>query len=663
MGIMLRNAEHLIHEAMARAIAPPPVLDLNQWACENVVFGSESGRPGPYDPHRFPWNAGILEALGPTDPTRIVVLKGSAQFGKSVLAQVFCVGSVAVAGGYFLYTHPQEDNAKRWAKTKLRPMLRQSSVLTGIFGRVEDNSLSFVERRDGLGAITVSGARSESSLSMISVERQVQDDLAKWEDNNAGDPEEQADSRSASYRFRKIFKTSTAMIWPGCRITRAYKAGTQEQWHVPCPHCDHAHPLTWQNLLDNLDEEHPEKAAFSCPDCGGLIEQHHLRTIVGKGRWVAENPKAPHRSFFMWRAYVGVDTLADIATKWIQVKGDPKAEQTFYNDWLGLAYEVAGSAPPADGLRERAEAGHRRGVIPAGFPMLTIGGDVQGGEVDPRIELQVVAWGPELRRAPVDYIVVRGDIADEATRKELTRILERTWPTEGGGRIGVDMMAIDANAYTDDVLDWVKTQPASKVIAVRGANSELAPPLAQVTYERNKRGKRKPFARRFFHIGVSGLKAALYRNLAKDDPLERGYIAFPTGMEPDYFDQLTSEKRVRLDKRGKNGQERFAWVLSPGVRNEALDTMLYAEAAAIRFGWRDRQRDEEYWDRLCQDREVPPPVGQLDLEDLVAHPAHGVRDAGQPGQAAPAGSDKAPEKASGAAAMGRSLASRLNKDQ
>jgi hypothetical protein len=54
-----------------------------------------------------------------------------------------------------------------------------------------------------MGALLISGANSEASTSMVSIEKQVQDDLAKWE----GD-EGQADSRSASREFAKILKTS-----------------------------------------------------------------------------------------------------------------------------------------------------------------------------------------------------------------------------------------------------------------------------------------------------------------------------------------------------------------------------------------------------------------------------------------------------------------------
>lgn len=625
MGMMLANPERIVAEALAATLAPPPPLDLNKWAEDNVVFGRESDRQGPYNSAAYPWNRRILEVLQPDHPAREVALRGSAQFGKTVLALVFTVGTVSVEGGYLLYTHPQEDNAKRWAKTKLRPMLRQATALRRIFGEVDDNSLFYIERRDGQGAIQISGARSESSLSMISVSAQVQDDLAKWEDNNAGDPEMQANSRSDSFPFAKIFKCSTPMVAPGCRITRAFLKGSQEHWHVPCPHCGHMQPLAWDNFLDNLDEANPDAACFSCTGCGVLIENHHVMAIRLKGSWVAHNPAAPPDcvSFHFWRVYTGVFTLAQIARKWLEVKGDPESERVFFNDWLGLPYEVAGTAPAWEGLRDRAEeSGRRRGIIPAGYPLLTVGVDVQGGETDPRLECQIVAWGPELRRAVVDYVVVPGWIGDEKVRAAMTAFLTRKWRNEAGNEIEADMLAIDANAYTDEVEDWVRLHPRNRVIAVRGSNRDTAPPIEPVAYERNKKGKKKRLQGRWYNVGVSGMRAAFYRNLAKSDPQERGYIDLPRGMGDQFYKQATALRRVRVNAKGKRGVtdgiDRYSWELPSGERKEALDTGLYAEAAAIRQGWRERQMDEVFWEGLIAEREKPRPgSAQLDFEDLT----------------------------------------------
>lgn len=614
MATYLANPALHAVDIVARVIEPPPAIDFLDWAKSNIVFSKrESAFPGPYNPDLFPFFSEILKAFSPDDPCRIVTFCKSAQLGGTVLANIFTLGSLDMDPGDFLYVHPTEENARRWSKMKLAPMMKNTSAIARAFSakaRDAGDSITYKERADGRGAIQISGANSPASLSMITMQRQVQDDLAKWEPNSAGDPEKQADSRSRSHEFAKIFKNSTPLVMPGCRITKKFEAGTQEKFHVPCPHCEHRHVLTWENMLENLDEEHPERAHFSCPECGGVIEEHHRPAMIRAGEWIAENPKAAreHRSFYLWSAYSLLQSFERIAREWLDAKGDPAAEQTFLNDTVGRAYEAKGEAPPWEELSKRAEeTGHRRGTIPAGYPVLTLGVDCQKD----RVEWQAVAWGPDFKRAVIDHGVVDGHISEAAAQAGLTKILKTEWRNEAGRDIGVDMLAIDGNAWTEDVWSWVKRHPASKVMMVRGRHEEAAPLLQRVKKERNRRGDLLPYASRFYNFGASVLKMAFYRHLPKTDPVERGYVALPRGLEDEYFQEATAERRV---PKKKDGFTVYRWVKDDTQDNEMLDTMMQAEAGAIRLGV--RVFSDKRWEQLIAARDVPPPEVQLDLEDL-----------------------------------------------
>ncbi len=618
MSILLRNPDHLVADSLASMLEPPAPVDLNKWATDNVSFGSDSPFPGPWNGDLFPFFAEILKALGPEDPCRIVSLKKSAQIGGTIVAQAFMLGTSLQDPGFFLYVHPTESNASRWAKTKLRPMImKMPSALSAFsYGRNE-GTWDYIERRDMRGGIQVSGASSPASLSMISMKRQVQDDLAKWEnDPVAGDPEVLASSRSQAFEEGKIFKNSTPLVWPGCRITRNYRAGSQERFHVPCPSCGVYHSLEWENFV--VDRDNPAKSHFVCPDNGCVIEQRHRRDIVKQGRWIADRPelKASHRSFYVWSAYAPLMSWQRIAEEAIRSEGDPDSEKTFYNDVLGLAYEVQGEAPPYDLLKKRAdETGHRRGIIPWGFPLLTLGVDVQGD----RLEWHLQGFGPDLRKATVDYGTIDGFIGEEETQKRLDDLIKSTWPNAAGNKIAVDMMAIDGNAYTEDVFDWAKSHSRTKVMVIRGRRGETAPLIAQVKEERDRKGrKKKRRGRPFYNLCVSKFKLSLYRNLEKTDPLQRGYVALASGFDEEWFEQYTSEKRVAKKSKTLGAPPEYVWVKGDGVRNEVLDTAIYGEAAAITKGWRDMP--PETWDRLISERETRPDTGQMDLEDLLLKP-------------------------------------------
>ncbi|MGU3539992.1 phage terminase large subunit family protein [Methylobacterium sp. A54F] len=602
---VLANAARVAADAIAAALKPPAKVDYLDWAVRNIVFTKrESPEPGPYNPDRFSYFNEILRALSPSDPCRIVTLAKSAQLGGTVLANVFTGGSMEMDPGDLMYVHPTDNNAERWSKMKLTPMLRGTTSLKALFpekSREGGNSTLYKERADGLGAILISGANSPASLSQVTVPRQVQDDLAKWENNSAGDPEVQADSRSRAITFAKIFKISTPLVMPGCRISKSYEAGSQERLFVPCPHagCGHMQSLEWENMQANLDPEHPERAFFTCVDCGAAIEEHHRAWMLKRHAWRAANPKMKriHRSFYIWSAYSFLQSWKQVAFEWFKAKGDPEAERAFLNDTVGQAFKATGEAPPWEGLRDRAaEAGYDRGTIPRGGLLLTLGIDCQAD----RVEWQLIAFGRSGQRWVVEYGVVPGHISEPATRGLLDELVQQTWPNSFGRPVRIDLAAIDGNAWTEDVWGWASRHPASRVIMVRGANRDTSPVLEQVRKERNAAGRPLKYSKRFYNFGSSVLKMALYRNLLKPDPAEPGYVHFPRGLDDEYFRQLTAERRTAVKR---FGAEVYRWIKDPGQANEALDTHLQAETAANRLGLRGMP--DRRWDKLEAEREHP----------------------------------------------------------
>jgi len=629
-SIQIANAERIVALAAARALEPPPPIDYLKFAEEHIVFSPrESQFPGPYNRRTFPYFDEVLRALSPDDPCRYVTLKCSAQIGKTVMMNIFLGGTMFMDPCDFLVVHPTEENARRWSKLKLRLLLRGTPALDAIFpekSRDGADSVFMKEHRDGLGSILVSGANSPASLSQVTMPRQAQDDLSKCEMNPAGDPETQADSRSGSVEFAKILKAGTPLVMPGCRISKNFNDGSQEHPYVPCPHCAHRQVLEWENMLAGLDAENPDAAHFTCISCGAVLEEHHRSQMLDGLDWVAHNPKAGayHRSFWIWAAYSPLYSWGRIARAWLKAKGDSAAEQVFFNDVVGKAWETRGEAPPWEKLRDRAAQSHYvRGTIPAGHPILTAGIDCQ---VD-FVKVQVVAWGREFRRAVVDYLTIPGHISEDRCRERLNDLLKQTWPNKAGVRVPLDVTAIDGNAWTEEVWDWARRHPKHRLIMVRGRGEDHAPRIARVKRERNERtGRLLKWAGRFFNFAASVLKMALYRDLAKDDPLAKGFVSLPSGFDDDYYQELTSERR---QPHKKHGFTLWRWVKDPGQPNEALDTMNQAETAARRFGV--FSLPDETWHRLERERETPPHPEQGDLEDLLGGaPSQGVTPQPQP---------------------------------
>lgn len=640
---MLYNPARLVYDVLTEVTEPPPPVDYLRWAKDNIVFSERiTDHAGPYNERLVPFFSEILRALSPEDPCNIVSLAKSAQIGGTICANIFTLGSLDMTPGDFLYVHPTEENAARWSKTKLMPLVRETPRIAALFStnsREASNKVLYKERIDGRGAIQAAGANSPAGLSMISPRKQVQDDLAKWQKNEAGDPEVQADSRTKAFFTGKIFKISTPMVSPGCKITQNFDEGTQETYHVPCPHCGHLQDLRWENMRDHIDPAHPEKAHFVCVECGCEIHEHHREWMVqpeNGAKWVAKYPERArrHRSFRIWMAYSPFERWENLAAEYLALQaGGPEkredgsgAEQTFYNDWLGLAYEADNKAVDWEVLRDRAEdTGFARGVIPAEALVLVIGVDVQGD----RVEWTLVGYGRNRYRAVIDCGVIdsragrhlaefkehSGHISEMQVRDELDRLLIRQFPDVAGRKRTCDFLAIDGNAYTDDVYGWVRRHPKSKVIMVRGGSSDAAPAIAQAQ-EHDTKGRRKKhkWTSRFYTFNASAFKLRLYRDFKKDDPTQAGYIRFARGLGDEFFRQATAESRVP-EKSKRTGHTRYVWRLAEGRRNEVMDMLNQSLAGAYRLGlpyWGD---DE--WDAVADRIEKTPAPTQHDIEDLL----------------------------------------------
>lgn len=613
----LKNAMVSACLATSAAITPPPPPDYLQWAIENIEFGDESPFKGPYNPDLFPFFTPILKALEPRDPTSTVTLAKSAQLGGTVLGQIFMGASMCLDPCPMMNTHPTVDNAGKFKKNKWNPFVRGSSALRRVMAmssnKDQGDTTAQQNRLDDSGFIMWNGANSAASLSQHSIKKQVQDDLSKWvSDNDEGDPEQQAETRSLAYSGTgsKILKTSTPTLKGSCRITKRYEEGTQEVWTVPCPHCGEDQVLTPQSFIKNINRDNPEKTHFDCTECGCEIHQHHRYEMNKLGRFVAQNPAARNRSFFLWSIYSPLTNWAYIAHRFLAAEGEAEAERAVYNDVFGIAYAAQSETPDWEDLQARAQQSHyARGRIPVGGLLLTAGVDCQ---ID-RVEVQVVAWGSKRRRWVVDYHVIWGSIEAEETRKNLAAYMSRQWPDMFGNKRRLDMMAIDSGNWTDAVYDFVLSQSDSRCMAVKGSGRDgLKPIEASELKMPDSRGKKLRTTRKLWTVAVSVLKHSFYQNVKGADELQRGYVGFPRDLEDNYYIMLTNEQKY-LETNKKTGVPKWSWKKTGD--NEAIDNMNYAEAAARRLGW-DRYSDEA-WDNLAAELEREPEDKQEDLFDPV----------------------------------------------
>ncbi len=637
----LAPAEAVVARAIADAMRPPPPPDITRWCTENIVFDERSPMPGPFNIERFSFLREIHQVLSPEHPAREVTIKGSAQWGKteSIIQPTL--------GAWFEYTpldalvvQQTIQSAMEWVRRKWLPVRRQTPALRALFGDGRGEQVDTMlnqETVDRTGSLKVVSAGSPSDLTATTRRLVIMDDVAKYDMTDKGDPEALAESRASGFEDAKILRVSTPLVKDTCRISRAYGRSDQRVYLVPCPHCGHEAPLTWENFRASIEPERLHAAHFTCDDCGAAIGHEHKETMVRGGRWFAQNPRGDHPGFFLWRAYAPQRDWASIAVEYARMMGwttasvavrdeaavkagvEAKTEQTFFNDVLGLEYEQATGGPDWTALRDRVELDESGtylplGRVPACGVLLTAGVDCQGD----RVEVQLVAWGRNRRSWTLDYMVIPHEIGGAEAWEALDALLKAEWRTTAGLPLKLDALAIDGSAFTDDVWSWAKRHPRNRVIVVKGASSQNGPTMMPMQ-ERQRDGRVKKHPRRQgFMLNVSQMKADFYARVGRDDPEERGFVAFAKGLGDEFYRQITSE--VRLLKRQRSGVVTSYWdLVEPTRRNEGLDTHLYAEAAARRIGWASML--EAQWDVLAAQRGGPPPDGQPDLFDAPLAPA------------------------------------------
>jgi hypothetical protein len=500
VGQPLANAVRVAHEIVAAAWEPPPPIDYTAWAEKNVVFGNESPKPGPYDRRYHPWDVLIHKALAPEHWARVVVLTGSAQtIGKTTTAQIFVGGSQDMDPGPLIYYHPTENNALKWVKTKWKAFVRGCETsLKKIFPSAEPRFLEQpavpgARRRPRLdhelgrqlgeraqpGVLAAPGPGRSREVGAQhrrrprAAGRQPQRGLPLGEDpqdRHAADLARLPDDESlqALRPGRGRGPVPALRSLPAAALGELQGLGRRDQGRAQGRHARDRAALHLHGLRRAIEQRH--RAEIVTPE---KIREHF--TNWDEGRRLAVY------GLRVWSAYSPQKPWADIAEGWLAAEGDPKREQTFFNDVLGLDYLVAGAAPPWEKIRERAEALKAPlGIIPVGGIIVTIGVDCQARP------LRGARQGLRPRRPPLHRRVHRDRRPHQRGQGQdaLDALLKRTWRDSFGNRRRLDMLAIDAGAWKTDVHDWAKRHPQDRVIMVRGVRGDAAPAMSPVKEER-----------------------------------------------------------------------------------------------------------------------------------------------------------------------------------
>lgn len=591
--------------ALAEGLRPDPLISVSEWADRNRVLSSrESAEPGPWRTSRTPYLREPMDSLSRIDPVQEVVIVAGAQVGKTASGLCWVGATIDGSPGPMLCVQPRVEDAKKFSRQRITPLIEETECLRKKVrpARERDSGNTSLSKEYPGGILMLTGANSAAGLRSMPIRDLFMDEIDAYpgDVDGEGDPVDLAVARTRTFSRRKVLLTSTPTVAGSSRVWTVWEQSDQRVYRVPCPECGHRQLIEWDRIrYDPLDWSVP--ARLACEGCGVLIDERHKGRMLAAGEWVALNPGAKVRGFHVSSLYspLGWFSWSDAAQQYEKAKGDDQRMRVFTNTVLGMPWQEQGEAPAWEALYRRREP-YRLGVVPAGGMVLVAGCDVQRN----RLEVEVVAYGPNLESWSVAYEVLEGDTGTIQQSAEvrcpwraLGELLNREFPTEGGGRLPIMRMAVDSGDQTAVVYEWVRSQHDLRLMATKGRDQQMPivgmPTVQDVTV----RGRKVKGGIKLWPIGVSTAKRELYSWLRQEAPLDpgepmpRGWCHFPEYGE-EHFQQLTAEE-LRMVK--VRGFPKWQWE-KVRQRNEQLDCRVLARAALATLG-ADRWTPEQWAER------------------------------------------------------------------
>ena len=574
---------------------PPADLTVSEWAAEHRVLSRESSaEAGPWRNERTPYMVEPMNAF--SDPrVREISVVAMSQVGKSEMELNIIGYIIDQDPGSVLYIQPNLDDAKKFSRLRIAPMIRDCDTLRAKVSEVRsrDAGNTVLQKTFPGGMLTMVGSQSPSALASTPARYVLGDEVDRWalSAGSEGDPWALAAARTTTFYNAKMVAVSTPTIKGYSRIEKLFLDGTQERWCSQCPSCGEWHNITFDDIKFDFDTTGSGRRKsytlhsvhWCCPSCGCLHTEAEMR--AQPARWIAENPGAierGRRSFWVnafsspWRSW------DKIVLKFLEVKNDPEELKVFYNTVLGELWEDRGDLEDEDTmLARREDYGTAEDGTPVELPdgvlVLTCGVDTQ----DDRLEYEVVGHGHYGETWGIKKGIIMGDPNYDEPWERLDEVVSHVYKFRNGRGLTVSMTCVDSGGHkTQSVYMQTRARLQRRIFAIKGQGGDGIPYTKPPSKVKIVVGGKTVGQTWLYSIGVDAGKAAIMAALKVQEAGPK-YCHFPRdndrGYDLNFFNGLLSEKMVMKTERGRT---RWAWEKLKGhERNEALDCRNYALAA------------------------------------------------------------------------------------
>lgn len=575
---------------------PPADLTVSEWAASYRVLSREnSAEAGPWRNERTPYLVDIMDAFNDPNVEKITVV-ASSQVGKSE-SELNVIGYIIDQDpGSILYVQPTIEDAKKFSRLRIAPMIRDSKALSKKVADVKsrDSGNTMLQKSFAGGMLTIVGSNSASGLASIPAKYVIGDELDRWalSAGTEGDPWKLAEARTTTFYNSKMVAVSTPTVKGASKIETLFSEGTQERWCVQCPECGAWHDIVFDDVKFTFDtikkgrkKDYIVKTIeWCCPTCGCLSSEEQMRKQPAK--WIAKYPDAyarGNRSFWLNSFASPWQPWEKVVHSFLLAKNDPQQLKVVYNTMLGELWEDRGDIVDEDtALGRREDYGKCDDGAPVELPdgvlVLTCGVDTQ----DNRLEYEVVGHGHYGETWGIKKGIIMGDPHYQEVWERLDGVIDHVYRFKSREQgLKISLTFVDSGGHkTQDVYRECARRLNKRVFAIKGQGGDGIPytkPPSKVDIMANGRAVGKAW---LYVIGVDAGKTDVMDNIKVQETGPK-YCHFPKdercGYDAAFFSGLLSEKLTMKTERGRT---RWAWEKIPGhERNEALDCRNYALAA------------------------------------------------------------------------------------
>jgi hypothetical protein len=274
-----------------RVFRESPIEPVWSWADKNVWFSeamaaSEVG----YNSALTPWTRDWQDVIRDPSINEVVAMKSSQSgFTEASLNVIrWMPDNFPGNAGYLL---PDDDKAKSVSKIRLKETLRQCAE-----GQITENEHDFSTFSIILDSmvISIAGAGSNRPFRETWYRAAFLDEV---EDHPL--IEGQTSYQLIKSRFTTVEDYTLFVLGKpqneGGPIHQAFCRGSQEEWHITCPHCQSEITFEWENfrythcrdLAEGYDFEAVEHDTwYQTQCCGGRINESQKKELVSAGRWI-----------------------------------------------------------------------------------------------------------------------------------------------------------------------------------------------------------------------------------------------------------------------------------------------------------------------------------------------------------------------------------------